>query len=101
VGELAGIWIGYDKRTEPGIFVEGNLKAVQNHDSLFESQVELPDGKTALTVVSTEKPAADDGQPVVLLGAIVKDPAKNLPGYKGTADPVIFATLLVAPASGR
>jgi hypothetical protein len=100
-GELAGIWIGYDKRTEPGIFGEGILKAVQNHDSLFESQVELPDGKTALTVVSTEKPAVEDGQPVVVLGAIVNDPAKNLPEYKGTADPVIFATLLVAPASGR
>jgi hypothetical protein len=99
-GDLAGKWIGYAKRTEPGIFAAGTLKAVGNRESLFESQVELPDGQT-LTVVSVEKPAIEDGHPVVLLGAIVGDPAKNVPEYKGPADPVIVAALLVAPESSR
>ena len=100
-GDLAGKWIGYAKRTEAGIFAAGTLKAVESRESLFESQVELPDGQT-LTVVSSEKPAIEDGHPVVLLGAIVNDPAKNLPEYKGPPDPVvIFAALLVAPESSR
>jgi hypothetical protein len=99
-GDLAGKWIRYAKRTEPGIFAAGTLKAVGNRESLFESQVELPDGQT-LNVVSVEKPAIEEGHPVALLGAIVNDPAKNLPEYKGPADPVIFAALLVAPESSR
>jgi hypothetical protein len=100
VGDLAAQWIGYHKRTEPGVFAAGVLKAVQARDSLFEGQLELADGKS-LTVVTAEKPTVEDGRPVMLLGAIVNDPAKNLPEYKGTADPVIFAALLVAPESGR
>ena len=98
VGDLAGKWVGYAKRTEAGIFAAGTLKAVESRGPFFESQVELPDGQT-LTVVSSEKPAIDDGHPVMLLGAIVNDPAKNLPEYKGPADPVIFGDLLVAPAN--
>lgn len=73
------------------------MKTVEKRDPLFESQIELPDGQT-LTVVSTEKPAIEDGHTVVLLGAIVNDPGKNLPEYKGTADPVIFGDLFVAAA---
>jgi hypothetical protein len=100
VGDLAGKWVGYAKRTEAGIFAAGTLKAVESRGPLFESLVELPDGQT-LKVVSVEKPGIEDGHPVVLLGAIVGDPAKNLPEYKGPADPVIVAALLVAPESSR
>jgi hypothetical protein len=100
VSTLADKWVSYKERTEPGIFAAGTLKAVQARDSMFEGQLELADGKS-LTVVTAEKPTVEDGQPVMLLGAIVNDPAKNLPEYKGTADPVIFAALFVAPASGR
>ncbi len=97
ISNLADKWVGYTGRTEPGIFTAGTLKAVQARDSMFEGQLELADGKS-LTVVTAEKPAVEDGQPVMLLGAIVNDPAKNLPEYKGTADPVIFAALLASPA---
>ncbi|HEV2968484.1 MAG TPA: hypothetical protein VGY55_00755 [Pirellulales bacterium] len=96
IGNLAAMWINSPWRKESGLFAAGKLKAIEPRGKLIESQLELPGG-TALTIVTSQKPNVEQGSPVLLLGAIVNDPAKNLPGYKGDSDRIVFADLLVAP----
>ncbi|HEV3417875.1 MAG TPA: hypothetical protein VG056_13700, partial [Pirellulales bacterium] len=96
IGSLAATWIDSPWRKESGLFAAGRLEAIESHGKLFELQLELPGG-TSLTIVTPEKPKVEERGAVLLLGAIVNDPAKNLPGYEGKSDMVVFADLVVAP----
>jgi hypothetical protein len=98
IGALAGKWIGAPSRKESGLFAAGTLKKTEAQGRLFESQIELPGGAAPLIVVTTQKPAVEEGGPIFLLGAIINEPAKNLPGYEGAAEMIIFGDVLVAPA---
>ena len=98
IGRFASVGIHSPSRKESGLFAAGTLKKTEARGRLFESQIELPGGAAPLTVVTAQKPVAEDGSPILLLGAIVNEPAKNLPGYEGAADMVIFGDVLVAPA---
>ncbi len=97
VGKYAKVGINSPNRKESGLFAAGTIKKTEAHGRLFESQVELPGG-TMVTVVTPQKPAVGEGSEVLLLGAVVSDPAKNLAGYEGTDEKVIFGDVLVAPA---
>jgi hypothetical protein len=98
IGRFASVGIHSPSRKESGLFAAGTLKKTEARGRLFESQIELPGGAAPLTVVTAQKPAAEDGSPILLLGAIVNEPAKNLSVYEGTADMVIFGEVLVVPA---
>jgi hypothetical protein len=95
IGRFASVGIHSPSRKESGLFAAGTLKKTEARGRRFESQVELPGGAAPLTVVTAQKPAAEEGSPILLLGAIVDEPAKNLPGYEGGADMIIFGDVLV------
>lgn len=96
VGGYARVGMDSPRRKESGLFAAGTLKKTEAKGKLFESQVELPGG-AAVTVVTTKKPAVADGGAVLLLGAVVNEPAKNLAGYEGTAEKIIFGDVVVSP----
>ena len=73
------------------------MKSTVAHGGLFESRIALPGHAEPITVVTAKKPHAGLGNPVLLLGAIVDDPAKNLTGYHGADAMVIFGDVVVAP----
>jgi len=96
VGGYARVGVSSKARKESGLFMAGTLKKTEPHGRFFESQLELPGAMAPLVLVTPRKPLAAEGTDVLLLGAVVNDPAKNLPGYDGAAETVIFSDVVVA-----
>jgi hypothetical protein len=51
---------------------------------------------SAIMVFSSHPLDVKESQSVLVLGALVSDPAKNLPGYPGKQPVVVWAELAVA-----
>jgi hypothetical protein len=96
VGGFARVGVGSKARKESGLFMAGTLKKIEPRGKFYESQLELPGAMAPLVLVTPQKPAAAEGSDVMLLGAVVNEPTKNLAGYDGPADTVIFSDVLVA-----
>ncbi len=101
IGGYARIGLGSKARKESGLLMAGMLKKIEPHGKYFESQLELPGGKAPVVLVTPEKPTAVEGSDVILLGAVINEPVKNLPGYEGAADTVIFSEVTVAAPKGE
>jgi hypothetical protein len=96
IGGYARVGLGSKSRKESGLLMAGTLKSIDPHGKFYESQLELPGATEPIVLITPQKPAAGEGSDVILLGAVVNEPAKNLPGYEGTADRAVFADVLVA-----
>jgi hypothetical protein len=100
IGKLAGRWIASPSRKESGLFVVGTLKKTAHQGRLFESEVEVPGNAATITIATSERPAAEEGSPVVVLGSLVNEPAKNLSGFEGSADTIVWGVVVLAPPKG-
>jgi hypothetical protein len=97
LGKLAGYW--YDRPQGNGIVLTGIVKRSIPHGHLVESVVELLGPPRPITVVSPSALTDDPSRPVLVVGTIVKDAAKNLRGYEGTAETVVWAAMAIDPVS--
>jgi hypothetical protein len=99
---LAGIEFGKADRSSDGLIFTGNVREVQQRGKLFETVVEMSTTtKKPISVYTAADPTRESdeedlqrpiavGDTVVVLGAIIEEPNKNLSGYKGEPDPVIW-----------
>lgn len=97
LGKLAGYW--YDRPQGNGIVLSGVVKKSTPRGHLVESVVETLGPPRPITVVSPSALTDDPKRPVLVVGTIVKDAAKNLRGYEGTAETVIWAAMAIDPMS--
>lgn len=97
LGKLAGYWFTATSRKENGIVLAGVVKQSRELGQLVESEVELLGRPLTLTVVSAKKLPANEGESVIVIGSIINEPAKNIPGYEGAAERVVWAAASVEP----
>jgi hypothetical protein len=100
VGKLSGYW--YQRDLGKGIVLGGIVKDSTPQGKLVESVVEtlgkpLKGEPQKITVVSPAPLTDDANRPVLVVGTIIKDPKKNLRGYEGSADKVVWAALSMDP----
>lgn len=85
-----------DPATGKGIALRGSVKSFRAVGSLFETSVELTTGSSVLVVTSSNpQDVVKVGDGVQVVASMVKDPAQNLPGYKGDAALVLRSNLLL------
>ena len=113
IGEKATRWFDYEEELDDdgntvkrgrqgrdGILIAGTVRranATTENLGVFTAQVEIAGSGKMVTIVGagTRMPAAQ--QPILLLGAIIADPAENLAGYSGDEDKVIWMAFKVEP----
>lgn len=93
-------WLGMSERSSDGIIAIGNVTALNQHDNLHEIVLELATDQT-VSVYSLNPPATDiaPGSRLLVLGAIVQDPADRLANYPGDASSIIWQAASVAVPS--
>ncbi len=74
-----------------GILAAGTVTGVGVQNGLYGAAVRMDGSPKPVMVLSRQPFAIAKDDKVVILGKIVGDPAKNLPGYKGTQAAVVWA----------
>jgi hypothetical protein len=95
LGKLAGYW--YDRPQGNGIVLSGIVKKSTPRGKLVESVVETLGPPRLITVISPSALTDDPSRPVLVVGTIVRDAAKNLRGYEGTAKTIVWASMAIDP----
>jgi len=99
IGKAAPGWISNPDRRpgNRGVVLAGAVAAVQREEPLFRTDIQLTGSDATVSVYSKKDPLDfySMGDRLVMLGAIIEEPARNLPGYKGKAERVVFGGLPV------
>ncbi len=95
LGKLSGYFYS-SNAAKAGIVIAGDVKEVKQTGELFESIVETPGNKVAVTIVSPMKLSEEPDRQVVVMGRIVDDPA-SIRGYKGSAKRPVWSVFAVQP----
>ena len=82
-----------DKATKGGVALSGKVSKVASKNGLFGTAVRIEGMTNAVMVFSSHPLDAKEGDSVIVLGALVSEPAKNLPGYTGKQPVVVWADL--------
>jgi hypothetical protein len=103
LGKLAGYWYERPQPTDEivceGIVLSGIVKQSKQRGKLVESVVETLGPPRELRIVSPWALTDDPRRPVLVIGAIIKDAAKNLRGYDGAATTVVWAAMAIDPTA--
>lgn len=94
LGNSAGVWLDRKDRDSSGVLLFGTVKRIRLSGQLYETQLELAARqRRTLSVISRVDPKGLYGTKdrLLVLGAIVADPATNLAGYTGKEPLVIMA----------
>ena len=78
-----------------GILVTGTVTFVGVQEKLHGAAVQIAGQAKPVSVLSGRSLAVNKDDKVLILGHLVRDPAKNLAGYKGTQPVVVWALLAV------
>ncbi len=84
-----------DKATQGGIVLAGKVTVIANKNNLIGMAIHLEGQPKAVMVFSSHPLEVKEGQSVVVLGGLVGDPVKNLPGTS-KAPVVVWAEFAVA-----
>ena len=74
-----------------GILVAGTVTGVGVQNGIYGAAVRMNGSPKPVVVLSRQSLALAKDDKAVILGTIVGNPAKNLPGYQGTQAAVIWA----------
>ncbi len=83
----AGHWLGFPRRTTPGIILAGKVQSVEPVGKLHEIKLNIGLANAAesiVSVLSASDPGVANGDDAVVLGSIVENPAQALAGYEGS-----------------
>jgi hypothetical protein len=97
LGKLAGYW--YERPQGNGIVLSGFVKQSNPRGNFVESVVETMGPPRPITIVSPSALIDDPSRPVLIVGTIVKDAGKNLRGYDGPAETVVWAAQAIDPTA--
>lgn len=97
VGQIVPMWIESPKRTHGGVFFAGSVVAHDAKGSVSECSIDVGSGKPMQVLIpaAVGEQLKDTASPVVVVGSLVKDPAKKVEGYTGNAPQAVFATKLI------
>jgi hypothetical protein len=92
IGAVANKWIslGRERRGTNGICLHGVVKSVAANGELFETVVESNGQEIGVVSMLDPSDFLIVGREVLILGAILDDPAKDLGGYKGDRSVVVL-----------
>jgi hypothetical protein len=93
IGNQSSDWLDQPTRNNQGIFLFGTVKEVRHRGDVFETEMELASRKErSLTVISRldPRPMYSRNDLILMLGAIVENPAENLAGYGGNEPMVVM-----------
>ncbi len=95
VAQIVPKWLASPNRKHGGVFFGGKVASHNSAGSVVECQVELDNGER-LTVVAPAAIAAsiDEAKPVAVVGYVIDSP-KNVEGYTGSANQVIYTDALL------
>jgi len=96
LGKAGGAWLQHSQRDSAGLLVLGVVKGIEQQGDLYETKFETSTG-TLLSLYADTDPADayKVDSDVLVLGAIIDDPASNLTGYEGDAESVVWSRLSV------
>ncbi|MCC7474372.1 MAG: hypothetical protein IT425_03185 [Pirellulales bacterium] len=96
VGQIVSRWIASPNRRHGGVFFGGSVARCETKGSVTECHVELVPGQSMTVLVPASVSEVESARvaPVSVVGWIVDEPAKNIPGYTGTATQAIFTQKL-------
>jgi len=99
----AARWLGFAKRTTPGVVLAGTVESAERVGKLYEIKVGigLDSSAPVVTVLSATDPGLAAGDAAFVLGTIVDDPAENLAGYDGNEPQVVWSGMAVKSASAK
>ena len=95
IGNRTAQWLDQPARPNQGVFLFGTVGQIQPQGSLFATELELASLKQrTVSIVSRIDPKGfyAPGDRILMLGALIGDPAKNLPGYEGNAAVVVLGS---------
>jgi hypothetical protein len=80
------------RKHNEGVFLACTVQDIQAAGSLFECQVSAGKSGTGTAVVSPNNPQdfCKPGDELLIVGRVIDDPKKNLPGYDGASSRVIL-----------
>ncbi len=84
------------KPTKGGIAIRGKVTKVASKNGLYGTAVRLDGMANAVMVFSSHPLDLKEGDTAIVLGALVSEPAKNLPGYTGKLPIAVWADLAAA-----
>ncbi len=94
----AGRWLGFPRRTTPGIILAGKVQSVEPVGKLHEIKLNIGlenAEESIVSVLSATDPGVNDGDNAVVLGTIVENPAQALAGYEGSDPTVVWNGMLL------
>jgi hypothetical protein len=96
-------WLGFGKRTTPGIALAGTVREVDHVGKLYHVKLQLGSADApTVTVVCMQDPDLNTDDEALTMGTIVEHPDEQLAGYEGGDDTVIWSGLtLKLPADGK
>ena len=97
----AARWLGFAKRTTPGIVLAGKVESAERVGKLYEVKVGigLDSAAPVVTVISGTNPKLAPGDAAFVLGTIVDNPSENLAGYDGNEPQVVWSGMAVKSAT--
>jgi hypothetical protein len=93
VAHLVPLWIRSTKRTHAGIFFAGRIVNQADKGAVVEYQVDFGSGEPLTVLVAQEQANSIESaaRPLAVLGWMVDEPVKNIPGYTGDASQAVWA----------
>ena len=94
LGNRAAQWLKQEQRSSDGILLFGTVKKIRMAGQLFAMDLELAARqRRTISVISRADPKliCSPKDRVLVLGAIIQNPAANLPGYAGKQPFVVMA----------
>ena len=85
-----------DRVTEGGIVLAGTVTGLATKNGLCGTAIRIEGMSKPVMIFSAHPLDVKDTQKVIVLGALVADPAKNLPGYPGKQAVVVWSDFAAA-----
>src|SRR5208282_3598505 len=85
-----------DKATKGGIVLFGIVTGQGTKNGLSGTAIRMAGMDKPVMIFSAQPLAVKEEQKVIVFGALVADPAKNLPGYPGKQPVVVWSDLATA-----
>jgi hypothetical protein len=102
LGRAAGVWLKTSSRDNNGVLLLGTVKEVRQQGGYRVTELVIPgrDGAVAVYRGGEDGDVYPSDTRLVVLGAIITSPDKDLVGYEGDGEPVVWEGLaerLTAP----
>jgi len=96
LGKAGEVWLR-SSRDSAGVLLLGAVKGIEQQGDLYETKLAVSAEGKPVSLYSDSDPADlyQVDSDVLILGAIIDDPAANLTGYQGDAESVVWCRLSV------